>query len=107
LRERPDGQGYPYGLSDENVPFEARVVAVANAFQAMVSDRPHRQALSYSEALTVLTQGRGTQWDADVVDAMVAVVVNERNKASDAALPFAIQAAGSPNPAFIGQQRSA
>jgi HD-GYP domain-containing protein (c-di-GMP phosphodiesterase class II) len=107
LHERPDGRGYPYGLSAEGVPFEARIVAVANAFQAMVSDRPHRKAMSQSEALIVLTQGRGTQWDASVVDAMVAVVVSERNRASDAALPFATHAVRTKKSSFVANQRIA
>jgi HD-GYP domain-containing protein (c-di-GMP phosphodiesterase class II) len=87
--ERPDGTGYPFGMFGDAIPFEARVVAVTDAFQAMISDRPHRRALTQSQALTVLVQGRGTQWDAEIVDFMVAVVVRERNKASDAALSFA------------------
>ncbi len=69
--ERVDGSGYPDGFAGDLIPFEARVVAVADAFHAMVSDRPYRRAFSYGAAITLLGQGRGTQWDAEVVDAMV------------------------------------
>jgi putative nucleotidyltransferase with HDIG domain len=72
--ERWDGLGYPYGLSGEQIPFEARVVAVADAFHAMISCRPYRPAIGQREAMEILRQGRGTQWDASVVDAMIAML---------------------------------
>ncbi len=72
--ERWDGQGYPYGLSGEQIPFEARVVAVADAFHAMISARPYRPAIGQREAMEILRAGRGTQWDASVVDAMIAML---------------------------------
>ena len=84
--ERVDGSGYPDGFTGEVIPFEARVVAVADAFHAMVSDRPYRRALSYGAAITVLGQGRGTQWDGEVVDAMVSVAASARNRSADADL---------------------
>ncbi len=84
--ERVDGRGYPDGFAGEQIPFEARVVAVADAFHAMVSDRPYRRAFSYGAAITLLGQGRGTQWDAEVVDAMVAVAAQARNRSADADL---------------------
>jgi putative nucleotidyltransferase with HDIG domain len=69
--ERFDGSGYPDGLHGERIPFEARVVAVADAFHAMISERPYRQPISPRQALQILQDGRGTQWDPDVVDAML------------------------------------
>lgn len=69
--ERWDGAGYPDGLAGENIPFEARVVAVADAFHAMISERPYRKAIPPRQALEILEGGRGTQWDATVVDAML------------------------------------
>jgi len=69
--ERFDGSGYPDGLYGERIPFEARVVAVADAFHAMISERPYRQPISPRQALQILQDGRGTQWDPDVVDAML------------------------------------
>ncbi|HEY0393258.1 MAG TPA: HD-GYP domain-containing protein [Candidatus Elarobacter sp.] len=72
--ERWDGKGYPFGLKGEQIPFEARVVAVADAFHAMISNRPYRPAIAQREAMEILREGRGTQWDAEVVDAMIAML---------------------------------
>ena len=69
--ERWDGLGYPDALVGENIPFEARVVAVADAFHAMISDRPYRKAIPPRRALEILQSGRGTQWDPHVVDSML------------------------------------
>jgi putative nucleotidyltransferase with HDIG domain len=85
--ERFDGTGYPDGLRGTEIPFEARVVAVADAVHAMVSDRPYRAALSYGEAMAILTAGRGTQWDAEIVDVMVRIAASDRNRSADAGLP--------------------
>lgn len=84
--ERVDGRGYPKGLRAEEISLEARVVAVADSFHAMVSDRPYRSAFSYGEAIAVLTEGRGTQWDAQVVDVMVSLAAEDRNRSADANL---------------------
>jgi putative nucleotidyltransferase with HDIG domain len=69
--ERYDGAGYPDGLYGASIPFEARVVAVADAFHAMISERPYRQPVAPRQALQILQDGRGSQWDAEVVDAML------------------------------------
>jgi putative nucleotidyltransferase with HDIG domain len=79
--ERYDGKGYPQGLKGEQIPFEARVVAVADAFHAMISDRPYRPAIAQREAMEILREGRGTQWDATVVDAMIAMLQAPRTAA--------------------------
>ena len=79
--ERWDGKGYPAGLKGEQIPFEARVVAVADAFHAMISDRPYRPAIAQREAMDILREGRGTQWDAEVVDAMIAMLDAPRTAA--------------------------
>ena len=65
--ERPDGQGYPYGLRSEDVPVGARILNVADAFDAMTSDRPYRRALPLDAALGELERGAGTQFDKVVV----------------------------------------
>jgi putative nucleotidyltransferase with HDIG domain len=65
--ERPDGQGYPYGLRSEDVPLGARILNVSDAFDAMTSDRPYRRALSIGSAMEELRKGAGTQFDAGVV----------------------------------------
>jgi putative nucleotidyltransferase with HDIG domain len=69
--ERFDGVGYPDGLFGSSIPYEARVVAVADAFHAMISERPYRQPIAPRQALKILEEGRGSQWDPDVVDAMI------------------------------------
>ncbi|MFN8588078.1 MAG: HD-GYP domain-containing protein [Candidatus Eisenbacteria bacterium] len=65
--ERPDGQGYPFGLRSADVPIGARILNVADAFDAMTSDRPYRRALPMDAALRELERGAGTQFDAQVV----------------------------------------
>ena len=70
--ERMDGRGYPRGLSGAQIPLGARLIAVADAWDAMTSDRPYRMALSQDVALAELMRGRGTQWDAAVVEAFAA-----------------------------------
>jgi HD-GYP domain-containing protein (c-di-GMP phosphodiesterase class II) len=65
--ERWDGTGYPDGLQGENIPLGARIIAVADAFDAMTTTRPYRQALPIAEAYLRLQQSSGTQWDARVV----------------------------------------
>lgn len=65
--ERPDGQGYPFGLRSDDVPLGARILNVTDAFDAMTSDRPYRRALSVEAALQELKRGAGTQFDAGVV----------------------------------------
>ena len=67
--ERMDGLGYPRGLVGAAIALGARIIAVADSWDAMTSDRPYRKALDAGVALGELMRGRGTQWDADVVDA--------------------------------------
>lgn len=66
-----DGSGYPDGLYRENIPLGARILAVADAYDAMTSDRPYRRALSKEEALHRLLDGIGTQFDPVVVEAFL------------------------------------
>ena len=67
--ERWDGSGYPHGLAGDEIPLAARVVLVADAYDAMTSDRAYRPALSHERALTELEHGAGSQFDPGVVDA--------------------------------------
>jgi HD-GYP domain-containing protein (c-di-GMP phosphodiesterase class II) len=69
--ERFDGKGYPTGLAGENIPLRARIIAVADAFDAMTSDRPYRTAMAFPEGLAELQRNKNTQFDARVVDAFV------------------------------------
>jgi hypothetical protein len=73
--ERWDGKGYPAGLAGTAIPLGSRIVAVADAFDAMTSNRPYRQALSVSEAIERLADGSGTQWDPDCVDVFKRLVL--------------------------------
>jgi PAS domain S-box-containing protein len=72
--ERYDGQGYPGLLVGEDIPFGARILAAANDFDVMTSPRPQREALSTSEALDAFRAGAGTQWDPQVVEALIALM---------------------------------
>jgi len=69
--ERPDGLGYPYGLSGEAIPLEARIIAVADAYEAMTADRAYRPALGEAAARAELQGGAGTQFDGRVVGAFL------------------------------------
>lgn len=67
--ERVDGQGYPRALPVEKIPLEALIIAVADAFDAMTTDRPYQKARSVQEALDILRGGAGSAWDPDCVAA--------------------------------------
>ena len=73
-QERWDGKGYPAGLKGEEIPLGSRIVAVINAYHAMISDRPYRKALSQAEAIEELKGGAGSQFDPKVVEAFVQVL---------------------------------
>jgi HD-GYP domain-containing protein (c-di-GMP phosphodiesterase class II) len=69
--EHMDGQGYPNHLRGTEIPFGARVIAVADSFDAMTSDRPYRPGMNVEKAVEILRAGRGTQWDPNIVDALL------------------------------------
>lgn len=69
--ERWDGQGYPSGLSEEEIPIAGRIIAVADAFDAMTHARPYKRALSVEHAVQEIERCRGTQFDPRVVDAFM------------------------------------
>jgi len=72
--ERVDGRGYPRGLERDQIPLGARVIAVADSWDAMTSDRPYRLAMDERVAMSELLRGRGIQWDTTVVDAFAATM---------------------------------
>jgi putative nucleotidyltransferase with HDIG domain len=72
--ERPDGLGYPYGLTRERIPMPARIVSVCDAFGAMTKWRPYSAPLDLDAALAELERHSGTQFDPDVVEALVQLV---------------------------------
>jgi putative two-component system response regulator len=69
--ERVDGTGYPLGLEGDEIPLEGRIVAVVDVYDALTSDRPYRGALDHAEAVSLLREGRGLQFDPLVVDAFL------------------------------------
>jgi putative nucleotidyltransferase with HDIG domain len=71
--ERWDGSGYPEGLKEENIPLGARVLAIADAFDAMTSERPYRGALSHKEAVEELRKGAGIQFDPKLVEVFIGI----------------------------------
>ena len=72
--ERWDGRGYPDGLRGEEIPQIARIVCCCDAYNAMTTNRPYRQALTHEAAVAELDANRGSQFDPEVVDALLAVV---------------------------------
>jgi diguanylate cyclase (GGDEF)-like protein len=72
--ERIDGRGYPSGLGAASIPVESRIIAVADAFEAMTGTRPYRDAVSVDEAILELQANAGTQFDTRCVDALIDVV---------------------------------
>ncbi len=74
--ERHDGKGYPYGLKKDRIPVEVKIITIADAFDAMTSDRPYRKALSLSQVLQELRQNSGTQFDPRIVKAFLKLIEN-------------------------------
>jgi HD-GYP domain-containing protein (c-di-GMP phosphodiesterase class II) len=74
--EKWDGSGYPYGLKGEEIPLESRIMAVADAYDAMTSERTYRKAMSKEEAIKELIQFSGTQFDANIVEVFISQVIN-------------------------------
>ncbi len=66
-----DGRGYPYGLKDTEIPLGSRIVAVADAYEAMIAGRPYKGAMSHSQALTELRRAAGIQFDPELVDLFI------------------------------------
>ncbi len=72
--ERVDGRGYPDGLAGDAIPLESRIILVADAYEAMTSDRPYRKAPGQAFAVQELQRGAGTQFDTHVVEALCRVL---------------------------------
>ena len=79
--ERYDGTGYPQGLREDQIPLAAQIIAVADAYQAMLAVRPYRGAMSSPDALAELRANEGTQFNPVVVEAFIATVEGERRTA--------------------------
>jgi len=72
-----NGKGYPRKLTGENIPLGARILAIADAYDAMTCPRPYRPRLSNKEVVQALKKGAGTQWDPAVVDAFLRILKRE------------------------------
>jgi diguanylate cyclase (GGDEF)-like protein/putative nucleotidyltransferase with HDIG domain len=79
--ERPDGRGYPLGLDGDTLAVEAKIVAVADVYEAMTSDRPYRRSIGHEAARAELRRCAGTQFDGEAVTALLAVLEREADRA--------------------------
>ncbi len=78
--ERFDGTGYPKGLKGEEIPLAARIVSIVDSFHAMISNRPYRKAMSVEDAILVLRQESGKQFDPLIVDIFITIIKDIYNK---------------------------
>ena len=81
--ERPDGKGYPAGLKEGEIPRVAQIIAVADTFDAMYSDRPYRKRMNYEKAIDIIRDVSGTQLTEDVVDAFLRLAEKGEFRAPD------------------------
>ena len=79
--ERFDGRGYPSGLSGEAIPIDGRIAAAADVFDALTSDRVYRPAFTHGQALVMMRAGSGTQFDSNVLEALLEVLDTEPSAA--------------------------
>jgi putative nucleotidyltransferase with HDIG domain len=78
--ERWDGKGYPEGLKGEGIPLGARIISIADVYQALTSDRPYRKAFTKKEAMTILREGAGSQFDPEIVKVFLGILKKEKNR---------------------------
>lgn len=71
--EHVDGTGYPYGLKGDEIPMSAKIVAVADAYHALISDRPYRKGLTVAKACEILKMGAGKQWDRELIRQFITI----------------------------------
>lgn len=81
--ERYDGNGYPHCLKGEDIPLNARIISIADAYDSMVSNRSYRQGLSHEEAMKKIEESAGYQFDPVIVDAFKAIITNALDEISD------------------------
>jgi diguanylate cyclase (GGDEF)-like protein/PAS domain S-box-containing protein/putative nucleotidyltransferase with HDIG domain len=75
--ERWDGKGYPSGIKGEDIPIGARIIAIADVYQALISDRPYRKAYPKGEAVRIIKAGAGSQFDPRIVNAFMKIIVHK------------------------------
>ena len=81
--ERYDGHGYPSRLAGKDIPYLARIVAVADTFDAMTSKRSYRQALDFDYTMNEIERCKGTQFDPEIADVFLDILRNEPEKISE------------------------
>lgn len=81
--ERYDGRGYPNRLQGDAIPLGARIIAVADSFDAMTSNRPYRSGMSKEQAMDILRQGAGTQWDPSIISVFLDLLSAEVNPVAE------------------------
>lgn len=84
--ERVDGRGYPDRLTGDEIPLGARVVAACDAFDAMANTRQYRKGMDRDRVVAILREHRGSQWDAEVIDALLRVIANQPIRIEEEAL---------------------
>lgn len=100
--ERWDGRGYPDGLAGESIPLDGRVMAVADAYDAMTSDRPYRKGMPVEKAEAILREGSGAQWDPKCVDAFFECLEDIHHiKATYRQRPHPVRVPGTDHPAAV------
>ena len=71
--ERWDGTGYPRGLKESDIPLQGRIMAIADVYDALVSERPYKKAFPHEKAVEIILEGRGVSFDPQIVDVFLAV----------------------------------
>jgi putative two-component system response regulator len=71
--ERWDGTGYPRGLSGDDIPLSARLMAVADVYDALTTKRPYKDAFTHEESIAMMEAGRALHFDPDIIDAMLSI----------------------------------
>jgi len=77
--ESIDGKGYPHGLSGEEIPLAARIIRVIDTFSALISERPYRKPLSFDEAINELKKGAGSEFDTNVVNTFLKILLEDKD----------------------------
>ncbi len=85
--ERLDGRGYPYGLMGSEIPIAARILSIADAFDAMTTNRPYRPAMTRKQAIETLRANAGTQFDPNLVETFISIQTEGEPTARSGPLP--------------------
>lgn len=78
--ERYDGKGYPLGLRGNEIPLEARIIAVADTYDALTSDRPYRGSMSYENAQIIISESKGLHFDPEITEIFLSIIGRKQNE---------------------------